>query len=148
MRGGGAANSGAVVKRVTTFAEFQRLTDTRLAEAKLLLRGGHWDGAYYLAGYAVECAFKVILTTQLTSLGGVPDRGDVSSFYQHNLAELRNLAGLESAMTSDPSLKQSWIVITQWSERTRYEFDKTQQQAEDLLTAIEKVVLPWIKIHW
>jgi HEPN domain-containing protein len=38
--------------------DFQELALVRLNEAKVLLDAGHFDGAYYLAGYAVECALK------------------------------------------------------------------------------------------
>ena len=41
-----------------TRADFQQLADLRLKEAKALLDVGMWDGAYYLAGYAVEVALK------------------------------------------------------------------------------------------
>ena len=34
--------------------DLRLLARTRLAEAKTLLGAGHPDGAYYLAGYAVE----------------------------------------------------------------------------------------------
>ena len=34
--------------------DFQELSRIRLKEAKALLDLGLWDGAYYLAGYAVE----------------------------------------------------------------------------------------------
>ena len=37
-----------------TKAEFQDMAEQRLAEAKALLDQGKWNGAYYLAGYAVE----------------------------------------------------------------------------------------------
>jgi hypothetical protein len=35
-------------------ADFQRLADIRIDEAAALLAQQKWDGAYYLAGYAVE----------------------------------------------------------------------------------------------
>ena len=37
---------------------FRQLAEQRLAEAELLLANGFWSGAYYLAGYALECALK------------------------------------------------------------------------------------------
>ena len=36
--------------------ELQTLSRVRLVEAEALLKLGHADGAYYLAGYAVEFA--------------------------------------------------------------------------------------------
>jgi HEPN domain-containing protein len=37
-------------------ADFQKLAELRIREAKVLLDSKHYEGAYYLAGYAVECA--------------------------------------------------------------------------------------------
>jgi HEPN domain-containing protein len=39
----------------------QKLASLRLREAKALLAAGFPEGAYYLAGYAVECALKACL---------------------------------------------------------------------------------------
>jgi hypothetical protein len=44
-----------------TRTEFQELAEVRLKEAETLLAAGLWDGAYYLAGYAVECAVKACI---------------------------------------------------------------------------------------
>ena len=37
---------------------FQQLAEPRLAEARALHADGLYSGAYYLAGYALECALK------------------------------------------------------------------------------------------
>jgi len=44
--------------------DFQNLCKRRVDEATTLLSAGHSDGAYYLAGYAVECAFKACICKQ------------------------------------------------------------------------------------
>ena len=45
---------------VTTRADFVKLMELRLEEARLLIdEKQDWDGAYYLAGYAVEFALKI-----------------------------------------------------------------------------------------
>ena len=41
------------------------MADQRLVEAKALLDQGMWDGAYYLAGYAVELALKACIIKML-----------------------------------------------------------------------------------
>ena len=41
--------------------DFQELSRVRLKEATALLRLGLFDGAYYLAGYSVECALKACI---------------------------------------------------------------------------------------
>jgi HEPN domain-containing protein len=38
--------------------DFQELSDRRIREAKILFDAGEYSGAYYLAGYSVECALK------------------------------------------------------------------------------------------
>jgi len=45
-------------------ADLQRLTRLRLAEAKVLFDNRRYEGAYYLLGYAIECAFKAYLAKQ------------------------------------------------------------------------------------
>jgi HEPN domain-containing protein len=45
-------------------ADFQKLTQLRLAEAKVLLDSNRYEGAYYLMGYAVECALKSCIAKQ------------------------------------------------------------------------------------
>lgn len=42
----------------------QELSNVRLKEAKALLKVGMADGAYYLAGYAVECALKACIAKE------------------------------------------------------------------------------------
>lgn len=37
-------------------SDFQQLPEIRLRESQALLDASCFDGAYYLAGYAVECA--------------------------------------------------------------------------------------------
>jgi HEPN domain-containing protein len=46
----------------------------RLKEANVLLRLGLSDGAYYLAGYAVECALKACIAKG-TRRYEFPDKG-------------------------------------------------------------------------
>ena len=41
-----------------TRADFQKLANERVADARALLAARRWGGAYYLAGYAVECGLK------------------------------------------------------------------------------------------
>lgn len=45
--------------------DLQRLADLRAAEARLLLDNGYWSGAYYLAGYAVECGLKACIARRV-----------------------------------------------------------------------------------
>lgn len=61
-------------------AEFQQLSRLRLREARALMSGGHYQGAYYLSGYAVECALKACICKQFGRYE-FPDRKLVNDSY-------------------------------------------------------------------
>jgi HEPN domain-containing protein len=72
-------------------ADFQQLAELRLREAQALLAAGLPDGAYYLAGYSVECALKACISKR-TQLHDFPDKKLVNDSHTHNLKELLRLA--------------------------------------------------------
>jgi len=51
----------------------QELAKLRLDEAKLLAREKRFSGAYYLAGYAIECALKALIAAQFRQ-NEIPDK--------------------------------------------------------------------------
>ena len=53
--------------------DLQKLAEDRIADAAALLNAGRWSAAYYLAGYAVECALKACIAKQ-TQAGDFPDK--------------------------------------------------------------------------
>jgi hypothetical protein len=67
--------------------ELQILAQTRLAESKALLGAGLPDGAYYLAGYSVECALKACIA-KTTQRHDFPDKKSVDASHTHNLRDL------------------------------------------------------------
>jgi HEPN domain-containing protein len=131
-------------------ATFQQLAQLRFAEAKLLLENGLPSGAYYLAGYAIECALKAIIATGFRA-NEIPDKSLVNSVYTHNLNELVNLAGLRRSLQEDmsmaPDLKASWTTVSNWSEHARYE-TWTADAAATMLEAVgaaDKGLLQWLQ---
>jgi HEPN domain-containing protein len=134
--------------------EFQRLAEDRIADAKILLDAGRWAGAYYLAGYAVECGLKACIA-RLTNQDDFPrDRKFVEECYTHNLEKLLRAAGLKPALDADtlanPIFASHWGVARDWQETSRYE-QKTQSEATELYEAITNNsdgVLPWIRLRW
>lgn len=135
-------------------AEFQQLAEVRVKEAEALLAAGLWDGAYYLAGYAVECGLKACIA-KLTRAEDFPPKPEtVKGFYSHNLAALLTAAQLADtfrvAAATDPDLADNWNAVKDWSEQSRYE-RPTEIKARQLLEAITATpggVLPWIKTCW
>ena len=67
--------------------EFQELSRIRLREARSLFSAGHFDGAYYLAGYSIECALKACIARR-TKRHDFPDKKAVDKSYTHNLEQL------------------------------------------------------------
>ena len=65
----------------------QTLTELRLKEAKVLLDQGFQDGAYYLLGYAVECALKSCIAKQFREYD-FPDKKLVLDSHTHELSKL------------------------------------------------------------
>ena len=132
---------------------FQEIAELRLNESKALLAAGFPEGAYYLAGYAVECALKSCIAKK-TREHDFPDKKLVIDSHTHDLAKLLQLAelkiDLDSAMQGNSAMQSSWDAIQDWSETSRYE-RKNPQETSDLLKAIEDQqggLLPWIRLRW
>ena len=130
-------------------ADFQQLAELRLREAQALLAAGLPDGAYYLAGYSVECALKACISKR-TQLHDFPDKKLVNDSHTHNLKELLRLAELDSVLDADPEMRSNLETVQDWSETARYQ-RKTVLDTIALLTAIETQkggLLPWIRLRW
>ena len=133
--------------------DFQQLADLRLAESKALFAAGFPEGAYYLAGYAVECALKACIAKR-TQEHDFPEK-DARKYFSHDLQDLLGFAKLrielDQAAASNPAMDANWIIVQNWSEESRYEKAKTARQAEELLKAIEGPtggLLPWVRQRW
>lgn len=133
--------------------DLQLLARTRLAEAKILLSEGRPDGAYYLAGYAVECALKACIAKG-TQRHEFPDKKTVDASYTHNLRDLMKVANLELARLEeakrDPLFRNHWDLVQQWSEQSRY-----RRHSSEMATALVEAigdrrhgVIAWIRRQW
>jgi len=134
--------------------ELKRLSRLRLREARLLLRAGAHQGAYYLAGYAVECPLKACIAKQFQQ-HDIPSRKLVNDAYTHDLDKLLDLAGLRPALQQDvgayPPFQTNWYVVKDWKETTRYNPGVTQEEARELYaacTARRHGVLAWLRERW
>ena len=113
--------------------ELRQLAEDRIADAATLLASGRWSGAYYLAGYAVECGLKACIA-KLTNQDDFPrDRKFVEECYTHNLEKLLKAAGLKPALDTEaaanPTFAGNWGVARDWQETSRYE-QKNQAEAQ------------------
>lgn len=134
-------------------SDFQKLAKTRINEAKVLLENACYDGAYYLAGYAVECGLKACIS-KLTKEGDFPDREVVNRSWTHNLTRLVEVAELEKERnekaSKDNEFELRWRVVKDWSEDSRYREvgEKEAKQLYDATVNPDYGVLPWLEQHW
>jgi HEPN domain-containing protein len=133
--------------------DLQDLSKVRLKEATSLLNMGLYDGAYYLAGYAVECALKACIAKS-TRRYEFPDKTKVNSSYSHKFRDLIVIAGLDEEHLEhtriDPDFRKNWEIVQAWSEESRYRRHRPDA-AEKLLGAIgdrRHGVISWIKLQW
>jgi HEPN domain-containing protein len=134
-------------------ADFERLTDERLDDARTLLGAGRWSAAYYLAGYAVECALKACIA-KLINAGDFPDKKLAEKSWSHEIEKLVDAAELKTDRDNDalanPNLAVNWTTTKDWNEKSRYEL-KSRIEAEAVFAAITDTndgVLPWIRARW
>jgi HEPN domain-containing protein len=133
--------------------DFQELSRVRAREAKALLNLGLCDGAYYLAGYAVECALKACIAKG-TRRYEFPDKKRVDSSYSHSLRDLVRVAGLEGARAEyarqSVEFQDHWEAVQSWSEQSRYD-RHSKEKATELVIAVgdrRYGVIAWIKRYW
>lgn len=134
--------------------DFQQLADARIAEAGVLLANGMWDGAYYLAGYAVECGLKACIAKLTKAEDFPPDKETIGKIYTHKLATLLEAAGLKSDLDAEAKANKTfadnWSIAVKWNEKSRYA--RTPEiAARALVEAVTNPtsgVLQWIKKYW
>jgi HEPN domain-containing protein len=133
-------------------ATFQQLAEIRLEEARLLLKNGQPSGAYYLAGYAIECALKAKIASQFRA-DEIPDKTLVNNVYKHDLNELLSLANLREeqaeAVSNDSELRRYWTITTRWKAETRYKLCSLEE-ATDMLEAVggDRGLMQWLRSRW
>jgi HEPN domain-containing protein len=133
--------------------DFHRLAEIRVQEARALLDAGHYPGAYYIIGYAIECALKACVSKQVKQYD-FPDKRLANEAFTHDLERLVGIAGLALDFRSDrqenKDLDNNWKVVKDWKETSRYDVGITKQQAIDLYSACtgHNGVLLWIAKQW
>jgi HEPN domain-containing protein len=133
--------------------DLQVLANLRLREAKALYRAKEYSGAYYLAGYAVECALKACIAKCFRRYD-FPDKKSVMDSYTHSLKTLARIANLDQSLLlaaqTDLIFRGNWALILEGSEESRYGISK-EEACKDLLDAIMERrhgFMPWIKQRW
>ena len=134
--------------------DLEELVDIRIKEAKSLLDSENYQGAYYLAGYSLECAIKACIAKQIQQ-HDFPNLNLAQNSYSHKLADLLGVAGLKQKLgereRQDGNFQLNWAVAKDWDEKARYECKIEESKEKDLYDAItdnKSGVLPWLKTFW
>jgi hypothetical protein len=136
-------------------AELRQLSTERIEDARALLAAKQWSGAYYLAGYSLECALKSCVLAYIERTGVIfEDRKYAEKCWTHDIEELVRQADLkverDKAAGTNLNLGNNWLIAKDWSELSRYRLF-TQLQAEKLFNALTDHtdgVLSWVKTFW
>ena len=134
--------------------DLQRIARARVKEAKVLIDNGQFSGAYYLLGYAVECALKACIAKR-TKRYDFPDRKLANDSHTHDLARLLIAAGLKRQFDADsmdnPRLASNWTIVKDWSSEVRYNIDISGSRAREMYSAVNDRsmgMLTWLKKWW
>ena len=135
--------------------ELQQLAQDRILDAKTLLDARRWSGAYYLAGYAVECGLKACILAFVEKTGAIfKNKKFLEGCWTHELEKLVITADLQAELgttiQANLAFAGFWGVVKDWSETSRYE-QKGELDARQLYEAITHDpdgVLQWIRSHW
>ena len=135
-----------------TKRDLEALSDVRLQEAVRLYKARKYSGAYYLAGYAVECALKACLAKKARRYAFPPKPKIVRDhYYTHDLQKIAGESGLLPELERrHPKLATYWATVKDWTGESRYD-SRAGKRAKDILIAIEDPadgVLQCIKRHW
>jgi HEPN domain-containing protein len=148
-KAGAAWEGGDNVNR----SDLQKLAAERIADARALLSQKRWAGAYYLAGYAVECGLKACIAKRMMA-EEFPDKSFADKCWTHDLGRLVTVADLktarDAAAAAHPDFSNNWITVKDWDESRRY-VRMGKVKAEELYEAItdkKHGVLQWIRFHW
>jgi len=138
-----------------TRENFKRIAEIRIEEAQSLLNHGLTSGAYYLAGYALECAIKACLSKQMIE-HNIPEKKFINEIYTHDLQKLIKFDDELFASynkrrdNNDNDFITNWTIVKDWNEQSRYK-TFNENEVEELIEAITKEeggILPWIQQYW
>lgn len=129
------------------------IAECKLDDALLLFENQRYSNAYYLVGYAIECALKACIARQVLA-ETIPDKGFINAVYTHRFDALIGLAGLRAELKTrqdeSPQFQAYWALASEWTPEVRYEsVDKAT--ANLMLVAVadnDCGVLPWIRNFW
>ena len=127
-----------------------RAGKNRLFDARVLLDASRYQGAMYLAGYAVECSLKAKLMRIFqcpnllkleSKLGDRKGIVDGASVYTHQLEILLRFTQSKPRLRQNSEKWRDFLLVNQWIPAWRYSPDLgSHKEALSFLTAVESVL--------
>lgn len=134
--------------------DLQKISELRIADAEALINSGRYEAAYYLAGYAIECALKACIAKKVQE-HDFPDKKVANDSYTHDLAKLLDVAGIKhlhaTEMSRNSAFAWNWGIVKDWRETSRYEVSTAEATARDFFVALTEPtngVMTWLKKLW
>jgi len=134
--------------------DLQKMAEERVADAAALIDAGRFQAAYYLCGYAIECALKACISKKTREFD-FPDRKLVNDSYVHNLTKLLKVADIDALLQEEEGrnrfFAKNWGIVKDWTEASRYDASITPAQASVFFFAVTDEtngVLSWLKRQW
>ena len=106
---------------MTSRGELREIARGRLRDGRILRASGRFDGAVYLAGYAVEIGLEARICRTLKWLGYPATSQEFQgyqSFRTHELDVLLRLSGVEARIKTNHLAE--WSVVATWDPNIRY----------------------------
>jgi len=137
---------------MTCQSDIENVAAQKILDAECLLIGGRFDGAYYLAGYAIELLLKAKICKTL----GIADffdfdnkdrsvkiKNDNSVFRTHNYEQLLILSGIymDYKNEQDPEFKTNWSIVVEWNENSRYLINRTSQECIIFVESVKEIII-------
>jgi HEPN domain-containing protein len=134
--------------------DLQKMAEERVADASALLGAERYQAAYYICGYAIECALKACVARKTREFD-FPDRKVVNDSYVHDLTKLLKVAAIDGLLQEEEArnrlFAKNWGVVKDWSETSRYDASITAARASVFFLAVtdeSNGVLSWLKKQW
>lgn len=148
--GGGSRARNGIVGRpplvelcgMLSRAQLLSLARCRLKDAETLLKSNRYDGAVYMAGYAVEIKLKARIVRTLKWTGFPETQNEFDGLKEikvHDLKQLLRLSGRPEIATVHSG---DWSEVLKWKPESRYKpaGTATRKDAEDLIRATKTIL--------
>lgn len=126
-----------------TIKDLRSKIKCRQQDAKVLYNSKRYEGAVYLAGYAIELAIKKRICNAL-KWTGFPEKkkefDNLVSFRTHKLDVLLHLSGVEEKMKT--KFLTEWSIVNRWDPEMRYRTGIIikRKEAKDMLDASQIII--------